>query len=727
MRQRHPSLDDLKAEMIAIASYCRRYLWAARLEAENTRLCRWTGQSSDGLKHESDIGDVPEPFEGGTDLRVRLADQLVNEEVMLLVIGALRAQMRVQGVESSDMQKAAQMTLVLQWVLRDYLGVRWVRELIRLANYYCGDSPGVAMMRVWWNKEQALGLEKVDPETLAQMYLERVALEAESRGEDPQAVLPEAEEAILMALAGIQDAENEEAALALAGLLMTFFPDISEKRARKAVRDLRKDGKAEFPVPYFLRNGPEVAARRFMEDWWCSVNLRDFEKAPVWFETEWLTRMEILERQATQGWKEGFVKAVVGEVETGGTIKGGLEGVAAFPEYVYQKDTNLVVERPREFFKGLYQIVTAYYMGADEDGIPGKYFVILHGDVAEFGTKPAMIDDASGRWPGEVLQREVLTGRILDSRGIPETAGPFQGPMKMFADSFGDHAQIAGVPPIITRGRQRMGVLRIRPLEELQAKRDGDFKWLQPPQYPATVDNMMKEIRRQVDEYYGRTNEQVAPDVVTLHKMFKTMWFLIQLREVVRRIMQQCQENMPEEMLARITNAQGEPLVRTREEIQGSFDLNLVFDPADLDPEHLEKLASIVKDLLMGMDRDQTIQAAPVVASLFYRLAPDLAAAALQPVDKANQEEMQDEIEAYQQVRAGIEPDLPDDGSVNYPLRMSLYENMQKMNPAIFDDLSEDKRAILESRLQRLGVLSQQYGENVQIGRQGGKTALGGG
>ncbi len=47
------------------------------------------------------------------------------------------------------------------------------------------------------------------------------------------------------------------------------------------------------------------------------------------------------------------------------------------------------------------------------------------------------------------------------------------------------------------------------------------------------------------------------------------------------------------------------------------------------------------------------------------------------------------------------------------------------MNPDIYRDMAPDKIKILQSRIQRLGVLAQQYGENVEIGRQGGKTALG--
>lgn len=728
-RTPHPTLTEIKDEAVAIANYAQQYLWAPRLEAEANRLALWSGQSSDGLKHESALGAEAEPFEGATDARVRLCDQLVNEEVMLLVVAALRAQMSVRGVESSDSKQAARQQLTLQWILRNHLGVRWMRELVRLANYYAGDCPAVTMMRVWWEREWALGLEKVDAARLMELFQTQIAEAAQESGQDPQQIMeaagPDLEALVSMCGTGAAD---PEAAAFLASALVRMFPGVSEKLALKAARQLIKDGQAEFPVPYMKKNGPQISARRFMEDWWLHVNTRDFESCQLWFEAEWVTAIEMRTRIESRGYSEEFVKAVVGEerAERGTGRIGGQESVPAFAEYVRVADGKMA-ERDRKYYAGLFHVVTAFYQASDENGIPGLFYLPVHMEADVAAHEPRLVNDQSGEWPAVVLQREVLGGRLLDSRGIPETAGPFQGLLKMFTDSHGDHAMVAGVPPIITRGRQKMGQLRIRPLEELQAKRDGDYKWLSPPQYPATVANMIKEIGLQINEYYGRTAENVAPDLVAMHRMFKVMWFLTQLREVVKRLMQLCQAEMSDEMLARITNAKGEPMVRSREEIQGQFDLTLVFDPADLDPENLQKTASIVKDLLMAMDSEKTIQAAPVVSALFYRLAPELADAALRDVDAANQDESEDEVKAYQQVRAGIEPDLPDDGSVNYQLRLQLYQNMQQMNPQIFGDLSEDKMAILQSRMQRMQVLAQQYGENVDIGRQGGKTALGGG
>jgi hypothetical protein len=269
-----------------------------------------------------------------------------------------------------------------------------------------------------------------------------------------------------------------------------------------------------------------------------------------------------------------------------------------------------------------------------------------------------------------------------------------------------------------------MGALHIKPLMELPAKRDGDYAWMKPPEYPKTVVDMVLEMRRQTDEYFGRTNAQVPEDIVTLQREFKVLWWLMNVREALVQVFQLCQQYMPDELIQRITNRQGKPIFQSREEIQGQFDLDLQFDPRDLDPDYLERIGKIVSDLLLPMDREKTIQTAEIVSAFMWKISPDLAEAALVDVEEAQQSETADELKAYQEIRSGSEPELPDDGSINYELRLQLYQALEQMNPEIYKDMAEDKLTIMQSRLQRLQVLAQQYGENVQTGREGGKRAL---
>jgi len=726
-----PTLAELKAEVDQIVTESKDTIWPLRVDMESTRFCRWEHQSPDGLKHKEvyENQEEPKPFDGASDMRVRTADMLINEDVMLLVLSAMRAQVNFKGTESTDTKRAGNMTIVMRWVIRNW-GVKWIKELLKLANYFTADSPAVALLGICWRRETALKMQTLTVDELMELYLTQVVEALEEQSQADQTNEQMAGATVDIEGQALQAAEDFKIALGseefgtdiLAAKLAEFFPGIRATRAKKVIKELREKGKAAFPVPYTKQDGPDLQAKRLNEDWFIPLNTTDFQKARVYFEAEWLTKTQIIERKISQGWSDKFVEAVIGELQKDGTRQGGHEGEAAFPDYV-RDESNQIVARSSVFYKGLYQILTAYYTATNEDGVPGKYFIVFHYQADIAAMKRQLIDYAHGGYPGHVFQREVLTSRLCDSRGIAELAGTYQGLMKVYCDSFGDHAQIAGVPPIITRNRQRMGALHIRPLLELQAKRDGDFAFMKPPEYPRTVVDMVKELRRQTDEYFGRTNPDVAPDLVQLQKEFKVLWWLINLRQGLVQVFQLCQQYMPDEMIQRITNKKGEQILKSREEIQGNFDLDLQFDPRDLDPEYLEKLFKTITNLL-AVDRDKTMRTAPLIASVLWRLSPDLADAALVDLDQANAEETADEIKAYQQIRTGIEPDLPDDGSINYELRLQLYQNMEEMNKDIYRSMPPDQLKIFQSRLQRMQVLAQQFGENVQIGREGGARAL---
>ena len=726
-----PTLNELKSEIDSISADMSTNggLSAVRLDTDDIRYARWDGQASDGLKHEDNLGEEPEPFEGATDTRIRLADLTINGEVMLLITAALRAQINFKGCEQGDIAQAANMAVFMRWLLRNYLGLQWIRELVKLANYFLGDSPGVGLMGVYWRQERALRLETLSAEDLMTKYLQEVRRKLEEDvaesggiGVSEEELIAQAEKASMDFLAALEDKEFGEDYLT--ELLMLFYP-IKEKRARKVIRQLRKEGKAEFPVMYIKRDGPEVQAKRLYTDWFISSNTTDFQTARCYFEVEWLSLAQVLERQATEKWNEEFVKQLTGELGTDGKRTGGKEGVAGFPAYVRDENGTLKTISS-DYYKGLYQVITAYYMGIDEDGIPGRYYVKFHKNIDVPAQESQLLNYSHGKYPGHVFQREILSSRLLDSRGIAELSGATQGLLKMYLDSFGDHAQVAGVPPILTRGRQRQGALRIKPLLEIPIRRDGDIEWFNPPEYPKAVRDMIALLLQHHNEYFGRSAPDVPEDTVRIRREFMVFLFLLNVRETLDQMFQLCQQFAPEELILRVTNRQGELLFRTVEEIQGEYDLELTFEPKDMDIEYLKAEAEIIKNLLLAMDRDMTIKTAPIVQKFLYRLSPDLAEESIRSVDAAQEDETKDELKQYQTIRSGAEPVLPDDGSVNYSLRLQLYRDMQTLNPEIFNDMAPDKLKILQSRMERLGVLSEQFGANAEIGRQGGKTALGG-
>ena len=87
-------------------------------DAEDIRFARWTGQSDDGKKWSKNLpeGQQAFPFEGASDCRVYLADQIINDCVDMLAVAHSRADLRVNPVELTDTEPAAAATTMMNWV-----------------------------------------------------------------------------------------------------------------------------------------------------------------------------------------------------------------------------------------------------------------------------------------------------------------------------------------------------------------------------------------------------------------------------------------------------------------------------------------------------------------------------------------------------------------------------------------------------------------------------------
>jgi hypothetical protein len=723
-------MAEIKAEASDIQSV-QHNVWGARVDSLTTRLCRWSGQSADGRKHASANDDEPvRPFEGACDNRVRLADMLTSEDVELCFVAAMRARIRVAGTDSGDSDRAGKIEILLKWVLNNQVGFAYVQELLRWLNFIHGDSPALGMFYTVWRRQESLEMREVTPESMMQMWAQRETQAQMQMGgvrteEELQAAYQASAQEFMQAL----QAQDDYADAVIAQSLRSYFPHLSEKRALKVVVELRKVGRAQFPVPYVKFDGPEMRAKRFFEDFYLPMNTRDYPSARMVFMPEWMSRTEILERAREEGWSEKFVEGVLGKPTADGKREHGQEGVATFKEYHSRSEDGALVERSGGDFRGLYQVMRVLMRRVNDDGITGVYMATLHLNVNEPAHKWRLMD-ARGDYPGHVMAREVLTPRLVDSRGVPEVSGSEQELMKLLLDSFGDHAQLAGVPPLKGYGMDTEGDLVIAPLKWLpMRKANSSVEWMAPPEYPRTVVEFMRQLRRHVNEFHGRPGgpgEEVPDLLVQMKREFKVFWFLANLREVYRSLLNLCQLYMSDEVVARVTNARGEVLFRSREEIQGNYDVDLAFDPRDLDIEYLKTTVEFLMQLVQTLDQSKTIDTGPLVKLVLWRAMPEVAGEAIRDVQTATASEVDGEMRSLTEILAGREPPLPDDGSINYATRLQMYDEFNAMNPAAFQRYPEDAQKILQSRLDRMKVLSEQYGVNRQIGRQGGKAALGG-
>lgn len=700
-------LNKFKAEAMAIAKDAGYNVNQRRNASEETRFAIWEGQSPDGRKHaDAQDGKPAFPFEGASDLRIREADMLVNERVLILTAAALRNVPRVKGLELANEPLGAKLTTLLKWVIKNKLGSQYFREIVKLAQYQEGDSPAGAVAGVWWEQETALEMRNVTLKELSDLLLSALGGDLQ----DPQSITPEIMQKMQEWEAVLHDPALEAEAVEF---LQALYPHLKEFRAKLMVKELRENSRTDFPAPYLRLDQPVICAYRLFDDIFFPANTTDAQRCRGWFLREWLTEVQLRERIVSENYAEDFVDEVLKH-----------EGTTQFPEYHRNPGTGelQIKEDTKDDYKGLFEILTPIYKAVNEDNIPGIYYFPYHHAVAMAGHERELLDVKHGKYPFTFFAREILGSRLWDSRGVPELAATDQYAMKLLADSFNDNVSLATLPNIkVPRKRSQLSLV-IGPLKIIKEDRPGDVNWMQPPTYPIGNDKQQIEIRRRVDEYFGRISEHVAPMLTQLHQTGMVLNFLANLTDVLTQVLQLCQQYISDEDLQMITDDQNIPIGRSREEIQGKFMVELSFDPRDLDLDYLKTITELIFKVILPGDTLNTIQRDKIINWILSSISPSLAENSVRPVEQANQSEVNDEENNFVKIAAGIEPAMVAEGQ-NYPLRLQVLMGIAQKNPEALQKLSPTSREIFQARVEHLQNQVQQL-KNAQIGRQVGTPAL---
>lgn len=687
----------IKDELRQIALQSGGIISERRAAADAVRFCTWEGQSPDGRKHKDALdGRAALPFEGASDARCRLADMTVNERVMVLVAAALRQEPSVTGLELNHMALGHKLGTVLKWVLANKLGASYVRELVKLANYQEGDCPGAAVLGVWWNAEPALEMRQVTLAGLRELLIQ-------THGLDPAAVAEL--EALLYDPS--RDAETAQA-------LQRVLDHLTPKRARKMVKELRETQSAEYPAPYLRRDEPALCAYRLFEEAFLPVNAGDPKRPACWYLREWLTEAALRTRNVTHRYTEAAVEAALEH-----------EGETGFPIYTRVAGGALAAtEQNPEDRKGLYEVWTRIGIAVNEDNIPGLYYLAFHMEGAEPFHDRRLLEYAHGEYPLTWFGREYLSPRLLDTRGVPELAATEQFNQKLLTDSFNDHTSLATVPPLLETGVSLVTrKIVIGPLKHITQKREGQLAWMSPPAYPQANQIAFDQSRRRMNEYFGRISAEVPSTLAQLHMQHYTTLFLASLADALTQLLQLCQQFMSDEELALITGDDGVPVAHSRAEIQGKFQVKLVFDPRHLDMEYLSTLAEMIKNFILPIDTESAVLRQQLLGILFSAIAPWLAKQVVAPSAVASGKEIQKAKTHMTEISAGVEPSMTAAGE-NYGVQLNTILENAEGNPEYAQKLTPMSRKIFQAHLEHLLNQVEQQ-QNAVIGRQVGQPVLG--
>jgi hypothetical protein len=670
-----------------------------RLEsADRARRCIWDGQSADGRKHRSQLGYDAFPWEGASDVRTRLVDEIVNEQVALMMQSFLRARVQAAAMETNDTAWANKVTTLLKYVVWNRMKDQVRREMTLAAQWR--QAFGCSVTSVMWDQQLRLMEQEVTIEGLAMLLVQP--------GDPPE----QAAGALEVAMEIAMDPAREEEAL---GVLATISPTSAKGVLRRALMDLRETGKAMLDVPEVFAAEPRITALLPMVDVFFPAMTDDLQRAAWVAHRELLTVEDLRERGNTAGWDTDWI-------EKAAKTKGQRYETAQ-RTIGYYDPRNPYREAGSD--RDLVEIFHVYRKEADKDGYPSVMCEVVCMGVPKEKGKEERLPYAHGEYPYVVHQREHIARPIIESRGVAEVADTWQQSLKVQMDARTDRTSVTVLPPLIVPARRGATRLRLGPGSQLpSAGRNEQYEWMRTPPYDQGSIEVEKALDLGVSRYFGRINEGIPPQLSVLHQSEIVDGWLLEVRQVCAHLLALCRQYMGDEEVARITGPLPQPWQTNAGEIRGSFDISVEADPRDMNLEMLAEKWKFIETILK-YDRAGRVDFSKLVEHAMQGIDPDMAEVVLVPMEVATQKQVLEEQDALAKMVAGIEPVMEPQPGMNYQLRLQVLQESLARNPELQKRVASqaDTAALIENRVKFLEFQVQQE-QNAQIGRVGTEPVM---
>ena len=682
-----PDISDLIGELKRSSLDYNGYGGGSQLiDAQDAiRFCRWDGQTADGRKWSAggpgltaSVGGVTVPvsmsggglrqnvfpWEGASDARIAIADEVINANVDLLTTSFWRAMTKVSAVAVDDLSVASTGNQLVDWAKNTQMFSDLTRECELLAQYV--QTYGWSGGHVTWCEE---GGQKENTITMQQI-------------EEMAAMVPGGTIKELPALIANPASEDQ-----VSEILMSVFPHLKKKRALKAVRDLREYGESSFPIPTVVKSQPVIAALCPIDEISFPPETTNIQSARVVFRRFYMTELEILQKVETDGWDEEWAEAAIQTMGKSSSI--------ALPMPV--KSASGIAPLSREH---LIEVVYSYQKALDEDDIPGVFCTVFTPQVGDNYAKFESIEYSHGLYPFVVWQTEFLNRKIVESRGVPEICASWQAEAKVQHDSITDFTSLTTVPPIEVP-KNRAGNLRLGPAVQLPVLRSGEIKFMAPPaREPSTAFLLLDRIEKEVDRYFGRSTEKVPPVMALMRQQRIVNNWLHGWTDAFRQVLSLQLQYMSPEEIQRVTGSKVD-----MSQVSDQFDITLKFDIQELHPDLMTEKLKAIQTMVIPMDSAGVIDRSKLIGMVLRAIDPTLAEELVVDRGPAAQKMFEETNEEVGLISLGNPPKLREKDPTAQ-MRLQFLTQIFQSNPKYQQQLGTDE--LFKENLKK-------YAENLQF------------
>lgn len=671
---------------------------------DNVRFCRWPNQWSDGRKHDvpGDSTGAAQPWNGASDCRPFVVDDIINERVAMKSAAFWRAMLQHGSAQSEEGSYAVALA---EHFIFTKLTAQLNKEVELSAQYQ--EHYGWCVIAPRWRREISLKRYTITMDGLAR--------EAQTKPEaDPLHQLlalikdPSMEDEAVKWLQAFYDAYVQSQ---LPEDIQPRAPKTSAAQARKVVQALRDTGKATAPMPYLCKNEPEIPALKPWEEVFLPPELTDAQGMVII--AEWLSEPDLRGRIITEEYDPIWVEKAVefkgpatGELPVG-QLQGtrGLTGAAPQPMMANTLNTN----------EGLIRILHAVYRDVDEDGIPAVFMTTFHPQVTkdamkgELFAKHGMADGVDGELPYVECVREWWTRAVTASRSVSDMAHTQQNLVKGVLDGIIDRQSITLLPPVNVYESPTGVKYQFGPAKQNFVRQGREPEFMQMPSGQGLSDAVETHniIRRAVDNRFGLMSGDVpAPRLQTMQE-HSVRSFLIAWTKALQQVLCLAQQKMEDKEFARITGAP-EGWLEERRQQNGLLSCALEFDVRELDPELMMKRIESMNKIVLPNDVLGVVQRGKWTAMMTRSvLGPAMAKQLVQPLPDASQALFEKARLEVLNMFAGTAPNFLDKGDPTAAGLLQYTQQIVMNNPNYMRALSDEALLTLAGPQQAQTIIQQ--------------------
>jgi len=638
----------------------------------------WPGKSRDNRKHTRAGDGEPFPWDGASDLSCHLIDDVIRSHVGMLMSVLKRANLVATPVESEDVARASVVQNFMKWMMQVKME-NVAREYERGFNHLM--EKGIMVHYVYWEQRDQKVLETIDLQEIAQQVPELAEM-----------MLDEANDATLSELFAAQY-------------------EVSEKKAKGMLRDLRAEGTATIPVTTTIHNRPAIRALACDEDiYWPSWTMEP-QEAPYVFLAVHYTAEQLRSKVTTDDWNEDWVEHVI---ET-------TRGMSTGSDVNYSRERHRTSNVDRDLSDDeTIRTIYAFQRLMDEDGVPGIYCTVFHPDATSGHemkkpwAKHELLPYRHGNYPFVVTKLEEWSKRLYETRSYPEIGKSWEQQLKAEMDAAVDRLSLSTLPPLehpVGRAPTRWG-----PGVKVPYRTPGEYRYADVPRYDGSSVEMRENIRRMTFEYFGRQYGGIDPQDVANKQQALVDKVFSHVRQVMDQVWSLYQQYGSDAEYFRVIGVndvqrfdKGEPGER--------YDFYLQFDVGLLDSGQIVDRVKAISEMVGALDKNGVVDTEKLLSMVIEQALPGAADKIIQPRETAINKAVEEERATIAELVAGVPPNVrPNDA---HETKLQLFQQWMQQ-PDIQQRIQEDEalRGRVENYFQQRNFQIQQK-QNAQIGRQG--------